>query len=100
MNQLNFGANSLKLYEPKNWNSLLCNAKRPANLKVIKTLIKTEMEFRVVAQYVLTNIQQVLYLLNIQSYKNMLRPKMFLQVQRDFTNRMKYLIRHFFIGFT
>ena len=44
----------------KNWNSLLYNVKNPANLKVIKTLIKTEMEFRVVAQYVLTNIQQVL----------------------------------------
>ena len=44
----------------KIWNSLLYNVKNPANLKVIKTLIKTEMEFRVVAQYVLTNIQQVL----------------------------------------
>ena len=60
LNQLNFGANSLKLYGLRNWNSLLYNVKSPANLKVIKTLIKTEMDFRVVAQYVLTNIQQVL----------------------------------------
>ena len=39
-NQATFGANNLKVYDPKIWNSLPCKRKNSENLDVFKNIIK------------------------------------------------------------